>query len=129
MKKTILIGVLASVLLFSMVGCNRNKPAPFQTAQASPTPQTSPKLEPGYDPELYSDTKVFGYLKSVADDSFVVTVKGEDRKYSINDRIKLEIEKLKIEIGMFVAVNFETNPDGTYKGVSLEKNINMPEPE
>jgi|GEM_PF-806290 len=139
--KNIAVLILAFVISISFAGCviisgpAEESPAPTSTETTpTPTPDSSadPSAEPTPDPiaeefgdpELWSDTEVFGYLKTIEEDNIVVTVKGEDISYTIADkaRINKAISVLDIAVGDYVLVVF-TIEDGIHYTSSLGKAI------
>jgi len=129
MKTKFTVILLAAIIVFAaFAGCTAQPDTP-----ASPTPDTtqptaSPTPEPiwdeNFDPELWSDTEVFGYVSSIAEDSIVVAIKGEDITYIASDKARFakEISVLGIGVGDYVLVAFSVE-DGTHYLQSLGKTM------
>lgn len=117
-KKLACICILV-VLVFA-AGCFRNSnnnPTPTPT----PTQTESPSPTPSKHPDIWSDTKVFGMVLNINDDNLDALVAEELRQYKLTDNAKECIEGLEIVVGDEVAIDFETDSEGNYTAISIEK--------
>lgn len=122
LKRTCVI-LCVLFLLASMIGCFAGEPAPSPTP--APTATTVPAPAQTRDPktDIWSDTTVFGKLIKIEKDTFTAIVAGEERVYRYDKKVKDMMDELEITEGSNVAIHFETDENGKYTAVSIEKII------